>query len=227
MPSRSPELILVDGQAVIQWLEKESKGALNDVLDKFPGDSAWGVGGTILSCFIGKPLRDLDIAVETDKTPAEIQSLFGDGKVNSFGGLHIKVAGLPVDIWAVKNTFELKPENRFKPDIEDLLATLPYNIDKIAVELRSGRVCDQGCIEGIRSRTIEYSTRRRSKLHVEAARAIALRYKTGFRFGSSAIELIEKVRTLLQDTPSLWDEMARSLDYKHPDVLREAELVFK
>ncbi len=215
----------VDTKAVVEWLRNNSNGAVDMLISQFSDANAiWALGGTVFSCLRNKPLNDLDVAIDTEATRKDMDKMLEIRSKNYFGGSVYVYNGLPMDVWPLKESLEVASIG-IEPTIDGLLTTFPFNLDKIAIDLKSGELRDLGCIDGLRSKCIEYSTPRTHTFHVDAARAFMLQQKTGFDFGPTTKEVINRTKLALRTNHELWYDIAQSLTPKHTDILKYLQMV--
>jgi hypothetical protein len=130
-------------------------------------DRDWTVfvfGGTLRDLLALSPTtipRDLDLVVG-GTTRESLQTTFNRKvvRVNRFGGLHLLIHKLPVDIWTLDSTWAFRERLVHGGDFSDLPRTTFLNVEAIAAEFRAqpGRprtVYSQGFFRGIQERQVE------------------------------------------------------------------------
>jgi len=180
-----------DGRQVALWLNRVSHGAYFKIRDMFPEAKAvYAVGGSVRDYFLDKRVpQDLDITISGITT----QNLFRIPglKANYFGGGMAIVNGVPVDIWPLESSAIFEGTD-IPRTIQGLLSAFDFNLERIAVEARTGALLDLGCREGIQIHTIDYDPIIPKEDVVQAARLIILREKTGFDLSPGAKDLLRK-----------------------------------
>lgn len=177
----------------------------------FPGArSIFIVGGALRDLFLTPRRTPKDIDIVLDGVAHSELSLIKNASQNFFGGLSLIFGGLAVDMWLLEETYHLK---RFalEPTIQGFLEGAPFNLDKIAYDLKIGRLYDLGCLAGIASRRIIYAPARPYLESIQAARAVLLQWKTGFDIDASCLELLQRVDALLQQRPAEVSDIKRYL----------------
>ncbi|WP_152622197.1 hypothetical protein [Archangium violaceum] len=121
-------------------------------------------GGTLRDLLALSPTtvpRDLDLVVAGTTTEA-LQSAFGQKvvRVNRFGGLHLLIQKLPVDIWTLDSTWAFRERLVHGCDFAALPRTTFLNVEAITAEFQAqpGRprtVYSQGFFRGIQERQVE------------------------------------------------------------------------
>lgn len=227
MRKNSRLLRAIDTEAMLAWYRNNTNGAAEMLLEKFSDARAIHVvGGSVLTRLLGNnKLRDFDVVIDTDRTREDIDAMLEVKRKNFFGGSVYEHNGLPLDLWTIKESYAVLSVG-MPATIEGILTTFPFNIDKIALDLKTGEIreVEPGCLNGIHERIIEYSTPRTSTFVIDTARAFALAWKTNFYFGDKTRELINKTRGAIRADPAVWDQIVRSLGSKYPDALPYAEL---
>lgn len=175
----------------------------------------------MLACLLDQKLNDLDVTIDgvmgddlAILPKAEQKNDVFDRSVYQYNGLHM-------DIWPLRESREASfaRSNGLQMDIYGLLALVPFNLDKIAFEIRKEEIVDAGCLQGIRERTIVYDTPIEDGFYTHAARAFLLQQKTGYEFAPSTIALLEKASRGLAKDPTKWVQVENQLKAKHADLL--------
>ncbi|RKI35331.1 hypothetical protein D7Y27_32225 [Corallococcus sp. AB004] len=122
-------------------------GAMRSLLDVFR-EHDWQVfvfGGTLrdlLAVSATAAPRDVDLVVAGATGPA-LRAAFSRElvRVNRFGGLHLQVQKLPVDIWTLESTWAFQQKLVHGGDFAHLPRTTFLNVEAVAAELdtRKGR----------------------------------------------------------------------------------------
>lgn len=156
------------------------------------------VGGFIRDVFRGPRIqpRDIDVVIDNIEK-SSLQALPG-ARLNFFGGTTLSYGNLSVDVWPLEDTFHIR-EFRLEPSIESFLAGAPFNLDKIALDIRAAKLYDRGCLDGIHTGTIEYDPANPYLEHVQAVRAVLLLRKTQFTLAPSAVDMLCRAAILLRD----------------------------
>jgi hypothetical protein len=97
--------------------------------------------------------------------------------------------------------------------VSGFLEGAPFNLDKIAYDILTDRLYDNGCIEGINQREIRYAPAWPYLESIQAARAVLLRRKTDFRFHDSVLRLLERSAVMIEDDPAEVDNVKKYLLY--------------
>jgi len=127
----------------------------------------WSVfvfGGTlrdILALSTSIPPRDLDLVV-AGATPQELQKVFSPElvRINRFGGLHLHVRKLPVDIWTLDSTWAFRERLIPGSDFSDLPKTTFLDVEAVVAKFqaqpgRARQVFSQNFFRAIVERQVE------------------------------------------------------------------------
>jgi hypothetical protein len=218
-PASAEEPLLMDldnARGVVRRLLQEE--ATLAELAKFLAESSPGarsifiVGGALRDLFLTprRPPKDIDVIL--DGVASSSLSRINNARRNFFGGLSLTFRGLAVDMWLLEETYHLK-EFALQPTIEGFLEGAPFNLDKIAYDLKTTRLYDRGCLAGVALRQIIYAPARPYLESIQAARAVLLQWKTGFEYDVSCVALLQRVDALLQDRPAEVADIKRYLQY--------------
>ncbi len=208
------------GHECYAWLNNCTQGALTQLEDMLPkATSIYLVGGAVRDFYLKRPPSDLDVTVE-GMCGRDLESIPG-AKRNAFNGPVIPIGDYWVDIWPVPETFFLK-DYGLPFTIEGVLSRFVFNLEKIALELRSKNLIDRGCTTGISHRVINYEPHRPFKEPIQAARCVILKRKTNFSYSQTSRELILRSKTQYRN-PKVWQEVVEfiSLGGKYHDLLEE------
>jgi len=212
-----------DAGAIENWLDEVTNKAYSAVVSIFADkQGVFIVGGSLRDYFRGRneAPKDLDVPVlgvtaeELLRIPGAKKDFFGDG-------VSINIGGMDVDVWPLQECFAIKHFG-LPCDIGGLLAGAPFNLEKIAFDVRRKKIHDVGCIEGIKQKMIEYNPYRPYIEHIQALRLVLLKKKTQFRYGESAKALLVRGSVLLKDQKN-WEEAVRFFNPKYGMVIREAK----
>ena len=181
--------------AITGWLRADSQ--VSDLV-RFLKDSfaethgVFVVGGALRDLFLSppRPRRDVDVVLG-GVTPESIRAIKGSN-VNFFGGTTLLFGGLAVDVWPLEDTYHIR-EFHLPKTIAGFLTGAPFNLDKIAFNLDSGILHDDGCLAGIASREIAYAPAQAYLEEIQAVRCVLLRRKTAFALADSASALLDRV----------------------------------
>jgi hypothetical protein len=167
---------------------------------------------------VGGALRDLlliprktpkDIDVILDGIEARNVYEMSGANRNFFGGITITFEGFSVDIWRLEDTYHLK-QFPLPCTVSGFLEGAPLNLDKIAYDILTDQLHDNGCLEGISHREIQYVPAWPYLEPIQAARAVLLHWKTDFSFHDSAEQLLERAANAIEKDPT---EVANIRDY--------------
>lgn len=184
------------------WREGELCNFLRFVLESFPtARPILLVGGTLRDLFLDPPKtpKDVDIAIGGISNTS-LQGLKGITQ-NFFGGVTFQRFGLRADMWPLAETYHIK-QFGLPPSVSGFLAGAPFNLDKIAYDVRGRQFFDGGCLEGIRRQRIVYAPKVPYLEPVQAARCILLRKKTQFLLDRSAQLLLQRATSILNQNPA-------------------------
>lgn len=196
--------VKMDGKEIALWLDHVSHGAYFKIRDLFPEAKAvYAVGGSVRDYFLERVPQDLDITISgiTTKDLFRIPGL----KTNYFGGGMAMVHGVPVDIWPLESSAIFEGTS-IPRTIHGLLSAFDFNLERIAVEARTGELIDLGCRAGIQAQTIDYDPINPKDDIIQAARLVLLREKTGFALSDGAQELLRKGSVWARDDKE-WDKV--------------------
>lgn len=196
----SPQLKFDAERLIAAWTAADPlvRDAVFSVSSAFPGArGVFLVGGAIRDKLLDQvTFKDLDFVVDVQASDFHLARL-PDARRNFFGGLTFKLRDCGVDVWPLCDTYHIKNFG-LNPTVDNLLAGAPFNLDRIAFEVRTRCLFELGFFDGLRERKIVYAPPRSYLEPVQAARCILLRRKTGFSLDGSAVELLARVASLLQ-----------------------------
>lgn len=122
----------------------ERRVPLKKALDRFRSFD-WPVyifGGTIrdIATYGAKAVpRDLDLVVDGIDTQTLAETLSDlSPEINRFGGLSVD-RGVRIDIWPLHETWALKQDDNFTPNIENLPKTTFLNVEAVAIRVDTTR----------------------------------------------------------------------------------------
>lgn len=147
------------------------------------GGNTYLCAGTCRDIILGRSPRDIDVCIEGIKKEDfdnTIASVFDNYAKNRYGGYNIPEAK-SLDVWQLENMPALKHINDL-PTIETMLRSFVINLNSVAINIKTQEIIDNGAIEGIRSRIIDFCYR--PLLHDEstfAAKGILLADRLGFK----------------------------------------------
>ncbi len=228
-PAPAEETLLMDLEnatgAARRFLQEEPTLAeLAEFLaQSFPGArSIFVVGGTLRDLFLTPRRTPKDIDIVLDGVAPSSLSRIHNARQNFFGGLSLTFRGLAVDMWLLEETYHLK---RFalEQTIDGFLEGAPFNLDKIAYDLKATRLYDRGCLAGVALRRIIYAPARPYLESIQAARAVLLQWKTGFDYDASCLALLQRVDAVIQQKPAEVSDIKRYL--QHLKRFYEVELL--
>ncbi|MGA2400148.1 MAG: hypothetical protein ABSG91_00385 [Syntrophobacteraceae bacterium] len=196
---------LIDAaQKVATYLDEvSSMGALRHFLMEHfqEAHSILIVGGTLRDLFLtpGRAPKDIDVVLEGVE-PRDACEIPGAGR-NFFGGITITYEGSVVDMWRLEDTYHLK-QFPLPCSVSGFLEGAPFNLDKIAYDILTGQLYDNGCLAGIRQHEIRYAPAWPYLEPIQAARAILLHWKTKFSFDDSAEQLLQRAADRIEKDPA-------------------------
>lgn len=146
-------------------------------------------GGTIRDIVVHSasyPPRDLDLVVDGAEID-ELASLFADYVVRQtrFGGLHLLIDRLPVDIWTLESTWAFKSGGVLPVSPAQLPKTTFFNVEAVVAELFPRRGCQRevyeaGFFESLATRTLDLNYLDNPYPALCVARTIVMSMKLGF-----------------------------------------------
>jgi hypothetical protein len=195
------------------WQKGEIPNFLRFVLESFPkANPVLIVGGALRDLFVDPPKKPKDIDITIGKiSRANLQKLEGV-TLNFFGGVTLQRFGLSADLWPLKDTYHIK-QFGWPPSISSFLAGAPFNLDKIAYDIRERQFFDDGCLAGIRRQRIVYAPKIAYLEPIQAARCILLQKKTRFLLDHSARSLLQRAAGVLRQDPAAATSVRRYLKY--------------
>jgi len=99
------------------------------------------------------------------------------------------------------------------------LRLFPHNLDKAAIDLKTGRLIDLGMVDGMDRKIIDWETLHKVP-HIHAARSVILREKTGYGFSISAKRGIQEAKVLLRECPALWSKSLLYVFKRPPESVK-------
>ncbi|MGZ3457113.1 MAG: hypothetical protein ACXU86_01270 [Archangium sp.] len=175
--------------------------ALQSVLQRTQ-ENGWTVfvfGGTLrdlLAVSATAVPRDLDLVV-SGTTREALHAAFSSDvvRVNRFGGLHLLVHKLPVDIWTLESTWAFREQLVFGSDFAELPKTTFLNVEAVAAELggqsgRRRRVYAEGFFQAIRDRQVEINLEDNPYPGLCVVRSIITAQRLGFSLGPKLVSYI-------------------------------------
>jgi tRNA nucleotidyltransferase/poly(A) polymerase len=204
---------LIDAaQEVATYLDEvSSMGALRHFLMEHfrEAHSILIVGGALRDLFLTprKTPKDIDVVLEGIE-PRNAYEISGADR-NFFGGITITYEGFSVDLWRLEDTYHLK-QFPLPCSVSGFLEGAPFNLDKIAYDILTDQLYDNGCLAGIRQHEIRYVPAWPYLEPIQAARAILLHWKTNFSFHDSTEQLLERSNIIIEKDPT---EVVNIKDY--------------
>lgn len=140
--------------------------ALDEVIKKSQSNrwSLFVFGGTLRDLLALTPPpapRDLDLVV-SGPTIEELRGVFAPQIIREtrFGGLHLRVKKLPVDIWTLESTWAFRSGLVPSQGFEALPKTTFLNVEAVAAELntssgRARQIYSHGFFEAVRDKLLE------------------------------------------------------------------------
>jgi hypothetical protein len=170
------------------------------------------VGGALRDLFVDPPKKPKDIDITIGNiSQARLEKLEGV-TLNFFGGVTLQRFGLSADLWPLAETYHIK-QFGWSPSISSFLAGAPFNLDKIAYDVRQRQLFDDGCLAGIRRQRILYAPKIPYLEPIQAARCILLQQKTRFVLDQSANSLLQRAANALRRDPAAAISIKRYLRY--------------
>jgi len=174
---------------------------LSEFLLRFPhATKAYLVGGFLRDLLradtdgAATPPKDIDLIIDTGDLEPILKATPGYLSGTPLGGYRWKPTGTTfwLDMWQLQDTVWIK-ELRLPVTIESFLDGVDLNIDRVALELHTGKFFDGKFREALAGRTIEIDSRVRLKelMYDEYARALMASYKTGFSLTESLSKRIQ------------------------------------
>lgn len=222
-------MIATDAQRRIKsWVETDplARRLVRLVDEAFSDDQqVLLVGGALRDQLRGVTPKDFDVIVGISSLDA-LSKRLPEARKNFFGGLTFSIDGCAVDIWPLRETFHIK-KFRLEPTVENFLAGAPFNLDKIAFDIRNKVLFDDGCLQGLERKEIVYAPLYPYLEHIQAVRCILLKLKTNFTLHESAQALLCRAGDLLRGSDSLVDEVHKYLQqaYGMDDVAVRREII--
>jgi len=156
-------------------------------------ESLFVVGGAVREHFMSRPppLKDIDFIVSGVDLQV-LENIF-DVRRTWFGGYSFNFEDVRVDIWELSETYHIR---RFDlpATIEGYLRGAPFNLDKIAYDLKRNILYDDGCLEGIIIKDrIVYAPEYPYLEYIQAIRCDSFQRRLGFELDQSARDLMFRV----------------------------------
>jgi hypothetical protein len=195
------------------WREGELCNFLRFVLESFPkARPVLIVGGALRDLLLDPPKtpKDVDITIG-GVSNRSLQRLKGITQ-NFFGGVTLQRFGLSADIWPLAETYHIK-QFGLSHSVSGFLGGAPFNLDKIAYDMRERQFFDDGCLAGVRRQRIVYAPKVPYLEPIQAARCILLRKKTHFLLDRSAQLLLQRAADILNQDPAAASAIRHYLKY--------------
>lgn len=203
----------VDRQ-LAHWLETDApmRRLLDMLADRLaPSTQILLIGGALRDRLLANPNGPKDVDLVTVGTGDEaLRSALPQATPNFFGGLNFVHDGIAVDIWPLQHTYHIARYG-LAPTVANLLAGAPFNLDKAVFNVQRGRFDGDALLHGIASRQIVYAPRFPYLEHIQAARCVLLRKKTGFSLAPSANQLLVRAAESIERDAALRDQADRFL----------------
>ncbi len=133
--------------------------------------------------------RDLDLVV-SGASSAALQEAFPQEavRVNRFGGLHLRVHNLPIDIWPLEATWAFREGHVPGGDFADLPRTTFLNVEAVAAELeaipgRRRRVYGHTFFRALQERQVEINLENNPYPSLCVVRSLMTARRLGFSLG--------------------------------------------
>jgi len=173
-------------------------------------------GGTVRDIYIDKIPRDFDIVVNTtDQNLEKIINGYRNEK-NRFGGYKINIDGFDIDIWNLANTWAFK--NRFfKSSFRNLVKTVFFNADSIAINISNNQIYENGFIEAFNKKELKILFEQNPYPELCVLRALVFIEKYSFNLSEDLIKYIKKWVTNETD-PIIKLEYVKNTHYKNSNL---------
>lgn len=173
-------------------------------------------GGTVRDIYIDKIPRDFDIVVNTtDQNLEKIINKYRNDK-NRFGGYRINIDGFDVDIWNLSNTWAFK-NKFFKTSFRNLVKTVFFNADSIAININSKQIFENGFIEAFHKKELKILFEKNPYPELCVLRALVFIEKYSFSLSEDIKKYIK--RWIINETdPILKLEYVRNTHYKNSSL---------
>lgn len=198
------------------------------------GHQAWVVGGAVRDLFLGRPIKDWDIA--TSATPAEVKKTFGASFTIPTGEKHGTVTVLvrrpdgqrePIEVTTFRGdgayTDGRRPDEiRYVDTIEEDLSRRDFTINAIAYDPLTQRLADpfdgQGDLLRQRLRAVGVADDRFAEDGLRAMRAIRFSSQLGFALDAATHTAITNQRHVFAKVAveRIHDELVKILDSPRP-----------
>lgn len=204
---------------VLSWVRKTYPDSYSFLMSYFgERGGIYLVGGAVRDFFRKENPVDLDVTID-GITSSDLKAVPGIKTItftpDSVGG-HAYRDGIVIDMWPLQETYGLREFN-LPVSIEGVLKRAPLNIDKIAIEIHSGLMYEDGGLDAIAAREISYCPARPFMEEIQAARIILAQHKTGYRLTASARKHVRKIGRALN--PEIEEAISREVKKKYPQLV--------
>jgi len=142
-------------------------------------------------------IRDVDLVV-ADVSCEDLEGAFSGfvERRTRFGGVHLKIAGWPFDVWPLRETWAFRQLSIGGGHFEDLPRTTFLNAEAVAAELitnpgRKRRVFDNGFYESISRQKLEINLEENPYPALCVARSLITAWRLRFSLGKRLARYIE------------------------------------
>lgn len=98
--------------------------------------------------FVGRRIvNDLDIIVSGDLDSKAVEQFSEVARRTNFGGLRVSIGRFDVDIWELRKSYAFRFDSSDFISVRNLLGTVCFSTDGIAVSLKSGRTIKSSAFE--------------------------------------------------------------------------------
>ncbi len=179
---------------------------LNFLIDSFPQNACFLIIGGALRNFIIRLMygdsavtHDIDIVIGSLEKNFSMEKVFAEENVKNtdFGGLRWYPIGsvFSFDLSLLDNFLPIK-KFHLEPEIDNLLATIDFDVNTLIFEVKKNKLYEQGAITAIKEKTIGFNAKKTYDKRLLAYRLLLIRHKIGFypsreafRFLRTAVDL--------------------------------------
>jgi hypothetical protein len=139
----------------------------------------------IIKQFYGNapPTRDIDMVISGLEKEFSMEKMLAGEKFKNtdFGGVrwNPQDSAFSFDLSLLDNFLPIK-KFHLKPDIDNLLATIDFNVNAVIFEVKENHFYEKGAINAIKEKTIGFNAQKTYDKGLLAYRLLLIRHKIGF-----------------------------------------------
>jgi hypothetical protein len=200
---RHPSPVRLSGLGAVVFRHADDLGLrwpVERLLGILDGAPAYVVGGAVRdaarSLIEARAVtpKDVDVVIDTDRLAAALGQMPGVITRTPLRGWRWTPPGATswIDVWPLRETVWIR-ELSLPASVRSFLAGVDLNIDRIAIDLVTGEVFDEGALDAIERRVIDLdaAVRLENLAAAELVRAVLAHLRTGYSLADRVVRALE------------------------------------